>query len=139
MLNHKFLKMHDSGMSLLEVVVSFVIVTVAALAVIPIFLNYKLQIIENEIELGAVASTRLIMEDLRQEDIDSFPESGSFNTLPSGQQLSDISYNNKTYDATVTYCQDVALCDQNTRHINVEIFHNNQSIYQAENVFTRLQ
>ena len=139
MLDKRLLKINNRGMSLFEVIVSALVVTIASLTIIPLMLNYKLQIIENEIELGAVASTRMIMEDLRQEDIASFPNSGSFDILPSGRDISDLSYNDKTYDALVTYCQDVSLCDDGTRHINVEIFYNNKSIYQAENVFTQLQ
>lgn len=129
----------EQGLTLVESVVSLLIFFVALAGIVPIFLNSALATINNEKKTAAVAISGQILDELRQFDTADLPSSNTVTSLPSGTSIANVSYMGKTYNPTITYCQNTTYCDANSRHIKIQVSHNGQSIYEAETVFTRLE
>ncbi|NJK41160.1 MAG: type II secretion system protein [Acaryochloridaceae cyanobacterium SU_2_1] len=123
---------NEQGLTLVESVVSLLIFFIAMAGIIPIFLNYSLATINNEKRTAAIALTGQVLDGLRQTDTDTLPSSGTVTMTP-------ITYMGKTYTPTITYCQTTTYCDANSRHVKVQIAHNNQSVYETETVFNKFE
>lgn len=123
---------NESGLTLVESVVSLLIFFVALGGIIPLFLNYTISSINNEKRSAAIAISQEVIDSIRHnqdEDFDDIPTSGS-------ETQASITYLEREYTPVVSYCQNSAYCSDIARHIKVEIFQNAQSIYEAETVFT---
>lgn len=129
----------DKGLTLVESVVSLLIFFVALAGIVPIFVNYSLAAINNEKRTAAIAISGQVLDELRQSDVAALPSTGTVSSLPSGTSISAITHMGKTYNPTITYCQNTTYCDANSRHIKIEVSQNGRSVYEAETVFTRLQ
>lgn len=122
----------ERGLTLVESVVSLLIFFVALAGIVPIFLNYTISSINNEKRTAAIAISQEVIDSIRhnqEEDFDDLPTSGS-------ETQASITYLEREYTPVVTYCQNSTYCSDIARHIKVEIFQNEQSIYEAETVFT---
>lgn len=137
----------DEGLTLVESLVSLTIFTIVAAIMMPFFANQRLNVINNELQTGAVAVSQHILDRLRLADIATLPSSGTATTLPLllGQTTADttnLTKMGKNYSATIFYCPITPTddyCNSNARHIKVEVSYNGQIIYTAETVYTRLQ
>lgn len=122
----------DKGLTLVESVVSLLIFFIASAGIVPVFLNYTLSTINNERRTGAIAVSQQVLDGLRQADASTFPVTGS-------DTLATVPYMGKTYTPTVTYCQNQTYCDENSRHITLQVSHNGTQVYEAETVFTKFE
>lgn len=103
----------------------------ALAGIVPIFLNYTISSINNEKRTAGIAISQEVLDAIRhEEDFLTLPTSGSEAQTP-------ITYLNKDYTPVVTYCQNSEYCSEFSRHIKVEVFQNEQSVYEAETVFTK--
>jgi type II secretory pathway pseudopilin PulG len=134
----------EQGMTLIETIVAMLIFFIALTALIPLFMTYRLATVQNEIKLGAVAVSQRVMDEVRQVDVASLPNSGS-RSLPGsslytgGTSITSLPYAGKNYSATVTYCQTTTYCDANSRQVQVQVSYGGRSIYQIETIYTRLE
>jgi len=128
----KNLKPWRRGFTLLEVMVAMAIFALVAGAMLPAFLTHLKFNVAAEERNGAMAATRQILEELRLEDPESLPSSGS-----SGPQ--DIAAGERSYQVTLYYCRKPLLCSTRSRHLEVEASYRGQILYDVETVFTRLK
>ncbi|WP_299486843.1 type II secretion system protein [Acaryochloris sp. IP29b_bin.137] len=122
----------ERGLTLVESVVSLLIFFIALAGIVPLFLNYTISSINNEKRTAAIAVSQEVIDSIRhnqEEDFESIPTTGS-------ETQASITYLDREYTPVVTYCQNSSYCSDIARHIKVEIFQNEQSIYEAETVFT---
>ena len=136
----------QQGFSLLETIVSLLILLAALSGIIPLYLISRLQVIEGEIETGAIAVSEQVLENLRKEfndvdDIDLIPSNGQPQTvLPaSDQSIATISHMGKEYKPTITYCETPKYCDTYSRHIKIQVNFNGENVYETETIYTKLE
>lgn len=129
----------EQGMTLVETIVALVIFLIILGFMIPLFAKQRINTIKNEIETGAVTVSQQIMDELRQTNITTLPNSGSTTALPSGESLTSISVMNKVYSATIFYCETAVNCSSGARHIRVQVNYNGQTVYQVTTVYTQVQ
>jgi type II secretory pathway pseudopilin PulG len=139
---------HERGLTIVENIAAMTIMFAAMGGVAMLMLSYQLQNVKNEIKSGGIAAAEQLMDQLRQCNTRTLPKSGT-TTIPAsntvtvkfcGLAIPPLRYaGNKLFSAKVTYCKNSTYCDDKTRHLNVEIFYENTSIYQTETVYTALQ
>jgi type II secretory pathway pseudopilin PulG len=145
----------EQGLSLVEAVVSAVVFGAAISAIIPSFMAAQVETSRNQMKLEAVSLSQQVLDVLRRADILTLPgpnTTAPISTLPNGlkitlpdgtltNELTALKIRAVTYDAKIIYCETASMCDPNTRQIKVQVFQagNNQSLYEAETLYTRLQ
>lgn len=129
----------DQGFTLIETIVSLVIFLTILGFMVPMFANQRLNTLQREIEMGAVAISQEIMDELRRVDISTLPSTGSTTTLPSGLSTTSVDRSNKGYSATIFYCENATYCGSEARHIRVQVRHHGQTVHQVETVYSRIQ
>ena len=122
----------ESGLTLVESVVSLLIFFIALAGIVPLFLNYTISTINNEKRTAGIAVSQQVLDELRQSDAASLPQNGT-------QTLAQVTHLGKQYTPKITYCQDATYCDANSRHIKIEVDQDGRSIYEAETVFTKFE
>jgi prepilin-type N-terminal cleavage/methylation domain-containing protein len=133
------LKREAQGFTLLEVMVSLIILLAIVGGVMPVFLSYHLSTINNDIKTGAIALSQQILDELRQEkNVDAWATTGTVTTTPGGTAIGSMSHSGKTYNAQITYCANTTFCNDTTRQVVLEIRHNNRTIYTVETIYTKL-
>jgi type II secretory pathway pseudopilin PulG len=110
------------------------ILGVAAMAILPAFMNHLDANTRNEQRSDAVTAVQATMEDLRLQDPSSLPESGE-----SAPQLFTIG--GREYEVKTRYCQRTEFCppaSPGSRHLVVEVYLDGEKIYEVETVYTQL-
>ena len=126
----------DQGFTLMEAMVSLLVLFAIMAGLVPTFMSYRLNTINNDIKTGAIALSQQILDELRQdENVDTWPDTGTLTTLPSGTAIDSLTYSGRSYNAQLTYCSDSARCNDSTRQVTIEISHNDSSIYTIESVY----
>jgi prepilin-type N-terminal cleavage/methylation domain-containing protein len=139
MARHKSLLGNQQGFTLLETLVAMLVLLAALAGVVPLFMTYRLSIINNEEETGAIYISEQLMDQIRQVDASTMPTGGSYTALPSGVSIEEVDHLGKTYNPTITYCQNSTFCDTNSRHILIEVNRNGDEIYEVETVYTKFE
>ena len=140
--NRLLLNLHqvEGGFSLIEAAVSLLVLFAMLSGLIPAFLTSRLNTVNNSIKTGAIALSQQILDELRQDpDIETWPNSGTLTMLPSGESIETLNYEDRSYNADLTYCSDTDKCNEKTRQISLEIRHNNNIVYTIETVYTRFE
>ena len=130
----------SQGFTLLEAMVSLLVLFAMMAGLLPVFMSWRLSTINNTIKTGAIAISQQILDELRQDpDVDTWASSGTVTQKPSGESINSIEYGGKTYNASITYCNNSDYCDTKTRQITLQVNHNQNSIYTIETVYTKLE
>jgi type II secretory pathway pseudopilin PulG len=141
------LLLQNTGLTLVETVVSLLVFLAVLTGVVPAYLHYRLQAVQNPVRIGAVAVSQQILEATRQlRAVDTLPSSGSSNTMPgSSSSLTNMSAYGKTYSAEIYYCEKPDFCDEKSRYIRVAVFQkfgdgslSRTPAYEVSTIFTKL-
>lgn len=122
----------EQGFSLIEVLIALVVLGVVTAGVTPAFLHHLKTITTNEIRTGAIQAAQLVLDELRVENPQNMPSSGS-------DAAENIQIGSRTYSSVTRYCDDNSLCTIDTRQIFVTVSFQNKEIYEVETVYTRLR
>lgn len=127
----------NQGFTLLEAMVSLLVLFAIMAGLIPVFMSWRLTTINNNIKTGAIAISQQILDELRQEkDVSGWDNSNTaLDVKPSGESLASIDYGGKSYSASLTYCA-AGHCDTNTRDVTLRVNYNNDTIYTIQTVYT---
>lgn len=136
-MNSKFqdttLSEKEYGFSLIEVLISLVLLTVVLSGVIPAFASFSSKNSFSEMRMEAIQAVEMVMDDLRMINPNTLPTSGN-----DGSQI--ITVNNHAFNVTTFFCETPAYCSSiNNRHIRVVAERNGLSLYEAQTVYTQLR
>ncbi|SMB77727.1 type IV pilus modification PilV family protein [Deinococcus hopiensis] len=120
----------SQGFTLIEAIVSLLILGVIMSAFVPIFLNNLKMNTESERISQATSAIESFFDKLRTAPVNKIPTSGV------GQE--DISVNGVIYKIEATYCRNASLCTDNSRMVTAKALFNNRSIASAETIFTEV-
>lgn len=129
----------NQGLSLVEALVGMTIFLIALAFMIPLLANNQLNVINREIETGAISVSQRILDELRQTDISTLPSTGIKTALPSGTSIASITELGKIYSANIIYCETASDCNTDTRQIKLQVNYNGQTIYTVETVYTKFE
>jgi type II secretory pathway pseudopilin PulG len=139
----------EAGLTLVETVVSLLVFLAVIAGVVPAYLTYRLQALQNPVRTGAVAVSQQVMEDIRQiTAVNDLPSSGSSNQTPApkNKALNNLSAYGKTYSATIYYCEKATFCDPNSRYIRVAVFQKfgdgslgSAPVYEVSTIYTKFE
>ncbi len=130
----------QQGLTLAEAILATLFFGVAVAVVLPGFMNFQTSTLRNEGELGAVAISQQILDQIRRADVTTLPSSGTSTTLPSGASIAVYSYLGKQYSAVISYCEQTPQdCDAKTRQIQVKVSLYGKPVYTAETLFTKFE
>jgi type II secretory pathway pseudopilin PulG len=139
----------EAGLTLIETIVSLLVFLVVIAGVVPAYLTYRLQSIQNPVRIGAVAVSQQVMEEIRQiTAVNDLPSAGSANQTPAPKNnpLNSLSAYGKTYSATIYYCEKAAFCDTNSRYIRVAVFQkfgdgslSSAPVYEVSTIYTKFE
>ncbi|NCJ05285.1 hypothetical protein GS597_01885 [Synechococcales cyanobacterium C] len=145
----------NQGLTLIETLVATLVFVTVLLSLVPIFTGYQVRILRNEIQGEAMTLAQEILDTVRRQRVqdpsnpgNSLPKTGTFDQLPTGESLTDLERQGRQYQATITYCDLPAdmppdtqqnFCNDFTRHLKVQVFHDGQRVYEVETVYTDLQ
>lgn len=119
------------GITLLEGLVALAFVGIVAASVLTAYMAQVSSNTRNEIRSAAVLALHERMEALRLEDPESLPLAGS-----SAPQL--VTVGTLEFEVVTGYCGIPVYCNDTTRHVTVEVYHDGHRIYDAQTVFTQL-
>ena len=123
----------NRGFTLLEVLVSLVIFSLASAAMATSFLTHLQRNNQTERRSEAIAAAQQILDQIRTEEPTALPNSGSDSPV-------DITMGNRTYAVTATYCSDPTYCTSNNiRHIRVTVDYRDETIYEVETIYAQLR
>jgi Tfp pilus assembly protein PilV len=129
----------QKGLTLIEAIIATLFFGVTVSVVLPGFMNFQTSTLRNEGELGAVAVSQQILDELRRVEVTSLPSSGTTTTLPSGASTTKL-YLGKEYSAAISYCPRIPTdCDANTRQIQVQVSLHGKPIYTVETLFAKFE
>ncbi len=161
----KLMCKQDRGFTLVEAIVGLVMFAALLGGLFPLIMVSRAYTLKSDSRIGASAVAQQIMDTLRQQDIATLPTSGTVTTLPTATQdsLASLPYKGKIYSATITYCQNSALCSNDpqgkpdTVHLIVSVYQDGNTsstptrtcaagnpnqfgcpVYQLETVYTKL-
>ena len=121
----------ERGSSLVEALVSILILGVVVAGIVPSFLAYTDVNTRNEIRTGAVQAGQQAMERHRLSNPTTMPTTGATSET--------ITVDDRDFTATTTYCADSSLCGANSRHLSLEVTFNGETLYKTETVYTELK
>ena len=137
-----------AGLTLLETVVSMPIFLAVLAGVVPVYMVYKLQTLNNPVRTGAVVGSQQILEQIRQINaVDTLPSTGTFNQMPTpiSSSLNNLDAYGKTYSAQISYCEKATFCNTTSRYIRVAVFQqfgngslSSAPVYEVSTVFTKV-
>jgi prepilin-type N-terminal cleavage/methylation domain-containing protein len=129
----KIIFKNQTGFSLLEVLISITVFTIAASGMLPAFNAFTGSNSFSHVRVGALQAAEQTLDNLRGTDPTTLPLSGSSNSQI--MQIGKYSYSVKTF-----YCEEASLCIAgSTRHLRVEIKRNNEIVFDIQTVFTSLK
>lgn len=139
----------SEGITLVETMVSLLIFLAVVAGVVPIYTTYRLQTLKNPVRTGAIAVSQQIMDELRQQPINTLPSSGvSDITSPGGTALTNKSSYDKKFNAKIFFCEatKTQFCDTNSRYIRVAVFQafdngtvSDAPVYEVSTIYTKFE
>jgi prepilin-type N-terminal cleavage/methylation domain-containing protein len=121
----------NRGFTLVEAVFALAILGITIAALLPAFIDFLDINSLSEERSNAVAAAQQVMEELRQIDPGSLPNSGS-------SAVQTVTVGNHEYEVTAHYCRTSSYCSATGRHIVLEVDYGGKTIYTVETVYTRL-
>jgi prepilin-type N-terminal cleavage/methylation domain-containing protein len=123
---------NEKGFSLVEVICALGLLAIVLLGIVPtVQVLMRANTISEERSNG-VAAAQEVMESLRQQAPSSLPNSGS-------SAVQTVSVGTRDYEVVAHYCRKTAYCNDDMRHIVLEVTYAGHSVYVVETVYTRLQ
>lgn len=139
----------EAGLTLVETIVSLLVFLAVIAGIVPAYLTYRLQALQNPVRTGAVAVSQQVMEDIRQiTAVNDLPKSGSSDQTPApkNNSLDNLSAYGKTYSAKIYYCEKATFCDTNSRYIRVAVFQkfgdgslSSAPVYEVSTIYTKFE
>ena len=81
---------------------------------------------------GAIIAAEIKLEALRLEDVTAMPSSGI-------SSPETVSVAGRNYQVWTRYCVTVSYCDDESRHLTVEVYFDGQRMYDVETVYTKVR
>lgn len=124
--------MKTRGLSIIEVVIALVILTIVLAGLLPSFIG-NLQI-NNRTELRgtAVSIAQRELEQLRRQNLAAIS-----NTTTTTQAPKDVVQDGRTYQVSTRFCVDTSRCTGNARQIVVQVSYKGSKLYELETVYTQ--
>ena len=121
------------GFSLLEVLISISLFTVAAMALAQAF-SYQLAFNNaNEIRGGAIMAAQQVLDVYRVQDPAILPQSGS-----SPEQF--LTIGGRTYSVVAYFCEQAIYCQSNrVRQIRAAVHYQNKKFYEVQTIYSQLK
>jgi len=123
---------NEKGFSLVECVCALGLLAIVLLGIIPTVQVLMQSNTISEERSNAVSAAQQVMESLRQQAPSSLPNSGS-------SAVQTVSVGTRDYEVVAHYCTKSAYCNDDMRHIVLEVSYAGHDVYVVETVYTRLQ
>jgi len=120
------------GFTLIEALCATAILGIALVGILPTFTTYVDSNTMSEERSGAMAVGQQVLEQVRLDDPADLPESGS-------SDMTLVAVGQREYEVVTHYCVESGYCDDDSRHIVVEISFGGYEVYSLESVFTSLR
>lgn len=124
--------MNEEGFSLVETVCALGLLSIVLLGIVPTVQVLMRANTISEQRSNAVAAAEEVMEALRQQSPSSLPTSGS-------SPVQTVTIGKRDYEVVAFYCKRSQYCNDDMRHIVLEVGYAGQNVYIVESVYTRLQ
>jgi type II secretion system protein I len=122
----------ERGFSLAEALIALGILAVVAVSILPAFMTHVRANSRNELRSSAISAAQERLENLRLQNPEGMPESGS-----SAPQL--VTVDGRQLEVITHYCERSEYCtDDRSRHIRVEVKVHGRTVYDVETVYTQL-
>lgn len=122
-----------SGFTLIEVLVAIVLLGITAAAALPAFRAQARFNTKMEIKTGAIQTAEQTLDELRLEDPEDLPTSGS-------SAWESLTVGDRQYELRTSYCVNADYClSERSRHVVVTVKYLDEEIYELETVFTKLR
>ncbi|MCO6431663.1 MAG: type II secretion system protein [Deltaproteobacteria bacterium] len=123
----------DNGFSLLEVLFSMGMFSVAALALAQAFTVQLTFNTSNEMRSEAIMAAQQVLDEVRVEDPSSLPTSGS-------DAPTSVTIGKRTYVVVLSYCTNGSMCNSTTlRHLRAVVSYRGDEVYSVETVYAQLR
>jgi type II secretory pathway pseudopilin PulG len=146
----------ETGITLVETMVSLLIFLAVLAGIVPAYMTYRLQSIRNPVRIGAVSVSQQILDEIRQvRDVNTLPNDGLVKTTtapsPRNTDLTNLTAYGKNYSAQLIYCETIPVdksnyCSLNARYIHVLIFQrfsngtvSTNPVYEVSTVYTKFE
>lgn len=146
----------ETGITLVETMVSLLIFLAVLSGIIPAYMSYRLQSINNPVRIGAVAVSQQILDEIRQvKDVNTLPNDGLVKTTtapsPRNTDVTNLSAYGKNYSAQIVYCETAPVdkstyCSLNARYISVKVYQkfsngslSSAPVYEVSTVYTKFE
>ena len=121
----------EGGYSLIEALVALVLLAAVLVFTLGALSSFKVATSLMETRGNAAIAARARMEQVRFTDPATLPTSGS------DTMLSTVGAH--VFTVETRYCINTAYCDDNTRHVVVNVQEDGQDVFETESVFTQLR
>jgi prepilin-type N-terminal cleavage/methylation domain-containing protein len=121
----------EKGFSLMEVLVTLVIITLVSSGIFQSLLLNIRQTRDTFYRSQAVLAAQEYLDQLRMLDPHTIPQSGQVNT--------SVDIADREFDIEVTHCATQEFCTPNTRHIELDVFYRGKKRFHVETVYTKLK
>lgn len=121
----------ERGFSMIEVVMSMGLMSIVLSGMATVYIDQLHHNTHTELRTGAINAAEQRLDDLRQQDPASLPNSGS--------STATIDAGKRSYSVVTTYCAPATYCSANSRYIDIKASYNGQLLYEVETVFTKLR
>ena len=121
----------NKGFTLIEVLVALFIFSIVCASTAPAFINHSKMNTSSEVKTISINLAEKILNNLRKEDVTQFPSNGS--------KTKDYNVSGKNLNVVIEYCKKSQYCSKASRHLTINIFHNNKLSYSVETVYTQLK
>jgi type II secretory pathway pseudopilin PulG len=123
---------NEKGFSLAEAVCALGLLAIVLLGIVPTIQVLMSTNTISEQRSNAVAAAEEVMESLRQQSPSSLPSSGS-------SAVQTVTIGSRDYEVVAHYCTRSEYCNDDMRHIVLEVGYAGHNVYIVETVYTRLQ
>jgi type II secretion system protein I len=126
-------KQHQSGFTLLEVLVSLALFAIASATVSSAFSMHLRANDTADKRSGAITAAQHVLDRLRTEDPSDMPDSGS-------DAPETVTVEEHSFTVTINYCVDSGYCiSDNIRMISILVELNGETQYQVDTVYAQLR
>lgn len=123
----------ESGFSLLEILVSVSIFSIAAIGMLPTFNSFMGRNSHSHVQASALQAAEQVLDSMRILDPATLPASGN-------NGGTNITIGNRSFVVTTYFCEQSSLCNSTlTRHLRVQVSYQNEVIFNVQTVFTSLR
>ena len=123
--------MNEHGFTLLESLVAVAILGIVLAAIAPTFFTFMDVNTLTEERSGALAAAQETMEQLRQLDPTTLPDTGS-------SPLQVVTVGQRDFEVLTHFCTANQFCGDDSRHLLIEVSYGGRTVYSVESVFTAL-